>query len=820
MKKLIVLLMLLATYAEATTRYVAKTGSDANSCAASTSTSTPKLTIASGITCMAAGDVLQVRTGTYAEGFTFTSLKGTSFANAITIQRYPAENPVIQPSGGSRAFSILGTTGSGVANSPQYIIIDGFDINCTSVTLDCIKITYPTNFTDAAHHIRITNNIIRNAFGNGILITRSSDGNEITNNIVHDNGHSNQEHGIYLGSAGNLVDGNQWYNNYAYGMHFYNSVDGLVNNNIIRNNVSHHNWVTTDGNNGDTVIAAGSGNLFYNNIIYDNPIVGLQINGSVSSSGFYNNVIYNTGTGIQVRAGASNNILRNNIASTSADNVSNSGTNTSFSNMLCSSADTGCNASTEAAGTTFTNAGSGDFTLKAGSLAIDNGTSLSSTFTTDIIGTARPQGGAWDIGAYEKASVAGPTLTLINPNGGTLGVVSSSQTFTWGFTDAASVPNVKLSYDAANDGTFETVISASTANDGSFAFTAAASPTTTGRFKVEDAADGSPSDTSDANVTITAAAGGSFTKIISNNTSGANPGDIPGVSDGRIYEFAPTTNYATGSMYIHKVGAGDHSNGLLKFDGLTQVPATAAITSVTLGLNVSDGATATAETFDIRRLLRTWDVTTATWNVYSTGNSWTTVGGLGAATDRVDTASAQITGVTATPGYFSVTVTDASAGTLLDDVKKIVNGTYSNLGWHIERNGTGNDGAYRNFTSSEGTDGFRPYLGLIYTTTAATIILTSPSATSHFFPGDSLPIRWAPAGFTGNVQVDISYNNGVSYQSTPIIASIPFDQADGLWTVTGPACTQCKIKVTSITDTAVFAESPAFKIAGTYLGIR
>jgi len=45
-----------------------------------------------------------------------------------------------------------------------------------------------------------------------------------------------------------------------------------------------------------------------------------------------------------------------------------------------------------------------DFSLQAGSVLIDNGVDLSAYFTTDYAGTSRPQGIAWDIGAYEYAS--------------------------------------------------------------------------------------------------------------------------------------------------------------------------------------------------------------------------------------------------------------------------------------------------------------------------------------------------------------------------------------------------------------------------------
>ena len=68
--------------------YVAKTGSDSNSCAQAQSQSTPKLTIQAGIGCLSAGDTLFVRAGTYAELINttkFTIPSGTA-GKPITIQ--------------------------------------------------------------------------------------------------------------------------------------------------------------------------------------------------------------------------------------------------------------------------------------------------------------------------------------------------------------------------------------------------------------------------------------------------------------------------------------------------------------------------------------------------------------------------------------------------------------------------------------------------------------------------------------------------------------------------------------------------------------
>jgi hypothetical protein len=57
----------------------------------------------------------------------------------------------------------------------------------------------------------------------------------------------------------------------------------------------------------------------------------------------------------------------------------------------------------------FTDELNGIFTLQENSPCIDAGTYLSAPYNVDIIGTSRPQGNGWDIGAYEM--VFGPDIT-------------------------------------------------------------------------------------------------------------------------------------------------------------------------------------------------------------------------------------------------------------------------------------------------------------------------------------------------------------------------------------------------------------------------
>lgn len=65
----------------------------------------------------------------------------------------------------------------------------------------------------------------------------------------------------------------------------------------------------------------------------------------------------------------------------------------------------------------FTDGANNDFTLTSSSSAVDAGTSTSSYgVTADIDGVSRPQGSAYDIGAYERAST-GYTIGIVTPTG-------------------------------------------------------------------------------------------------------------------------------------------------------------------------------------------------------------------------------------------------------------------------------------------------------------------------------------------------------------------------------------------------------------------
>lgn len=198
-------------------------------------------------------------------------------------------------------------------------------------------------------------------------------------------------------------------------------------------------------------------------------------------------------------------------------------------------------------------------------------------------------------------------------------------------------------------------------------------------------------------------------------TIGSNTGNSGSATDVKIKSVASTTNYEGGSdLEVHYFAVGDHGATLLKFD-LSSIAPTVVVNSVTLHL-YQESVFAAGDQAGIHRLLRNWTANQATWNVYTTGNSWTTAGALSDGNDRVGAASATVV----LPGYTLGDTTVSSAG-MATDVQNWINGITPNYGWLIADDVPfdPDNGNYSVFTSSDGTNTQRPYLVIDYTTVAA-----------------------------------------------------------------------------------------------------
>jgi len=359
----------------AATYYVATNGNNSNP----GTIGSPFLTIAKGLSVLAAGDTLYIRAGTYAEYIDNNVPSGTSFTNAVTVSGFPSEVVTIRPNSGND--HVINFNGSG----PSYIIFNNLVIDATNAGHNGMKLQGGPN------HIRVQNCEFKNAVESGILLTDGSGFNEFINVNSHNNGQIGYAppvaaYGMYIATANNLVDRCSIHDNVGYGIHTYSATGG-ADNITIRNTRIYNNGRNTS--NYVFGVLVGPGGVAYNNLIYGNQR-GLQV--FTGSGSAYNNTIYNNiNEAIQVYGSASL-TYTNNIIYSNGSTLNGSG---SSSNNLLTNPN-------------FVNAGSGDFHLQAGSPAIDAGVTLS-LFSTDFDGNTRV--GPYDIGALEYLSQQQTTQT-------------------------------------------------------------------------------------------------------------------------------------------------------------------------------------------------------------------------------------------------------------------------------------------------------------------------------------------------------------------------------------------------------------------------
>jgi parallel beta-helix repeat protein len=359
------------------TYYVAKTGSDIHSCAQAQSASTLKLTIGSGLGCLSAGDTLQIKAGTYIENID-NSIPAGSPGHPTIVQAYSTDEVTLAPTSGTSTGNVIVIAGR------SYITVKNLVIDAMNVSYHGIRLKGSTT------NVLIEGCEIKNAHG-----TSSGDGDgifmqekETTNNTVrsskvHDCGNSNLSHGIYLRSPNNIIEECSIYSNSGHGIHAYYPSKG-VDNNIIRNNdiYSNGSW--------GILLGSGDNNIAYNNIIRNNKYGGIRIGfNSPTNNKVYNNTIYSNATGcIKVLAESSGAEVKNNICwKNGTDTAEDLGSGSAILSNLFSDPK-------------FVDPTSYDFDLLPTSPAIDKGLSLSVVFD-DYSKTRRPQGGGYDIGAFE-----------------------------------------------------------------------------------------------------------------------------------------------------------------------------------------------------------------------------------------------------------------------------------------------------------------------------------------------------------------------------------------------------------------------------------
>lgn len=437
-RPLVLLLLLLASSADAATYVVAKSGRDANPGTAAR----PFLTITRALRQLRPGDAVLVRTGVYREAVKLWDLKGTRDA-PIRLAAHPGDQPVIDGTGTNAKPGLL------AIGSSEWIHVEGFEIrNSPNDGISLREVRQIVLRGNHVHHSRLGG--IRAWNGNSDLRIL---GNNVHHNVLSNASGKTKQWSQAIGVEDSdrvLIQDNRVYKNYGEGIDYIRSNRGQIVRNRVSDNFSinvyldNARYTTIDSNliwmtddkafwrGGEPSTAIGLANERYRkkNPLSDLTIinniairgrVGVYYADSERRGGLHNTrIAHNTFYGFtwatfvlgsesrSRSAGHTSLVLENNIAyqrrgTAYTDRPS---TGITFRNNAWFGGDSrtrfsgpgDVNADPRFVKTGGSNAA--DYRLAANSPCRDKGRT-STTIKRDHFGTARPRGRASDIGAHE-----------------------------------------------------------------------------------------------------------------------------------------------------------------------------------------------------------------------------------------------------------------------------------------------------------------------------------------------------------------------------------------------------------------------------------
>jgi parallel beta-helix repeat protein len=374
-------------------------------------------TIQAAVKAARAGHTVLVFDGSYA-GFVI-SRSGTS-TNRITVRAQ----------GSSAVINRVNSVGEGIrVSDASFVTIEGFTVTHMPAFGLTARDTDPAH---PMHGVIIRGNTVTNSGSTNIYLS------EVADSLIEGNSASGSvaSHGIYLANGGSdntILRGNHCFNNHVNGIHLNGDEDvgpggdGLHTGITIENNIIHGNaanGLDLDGmqdslirnnliyNNGRNAVrafaidaAAGPKNLsIVNNTLVVPSGSGwpIKLTEDLGGHTFFNNIL--------VSNGSNRSIAVDNLNFQSNNNMVNGGFSLDgdasiikLSTWQASGHDANSLVATPAA--LFTNPVADAYTLKAGAPAANGGVASFngvSAPAADILGVARPQGSAYDIGAYES----------------------------------------------------------------------------------------------------------------------------------------------------------------------------------------------------------------------------------------------------------------------------------------------------------------------------------------------------------------------------------------------------------------------------------
>jgi hypothetical protein len=445
---LIFLFLLIAFQSMSATYYVSNNGNNGYTKTQAQNESTPWKTIQKAANEVTAGDVVIISGGTYNEYITLPSTCNGTANNLITFKSKEGETAIINGVGGWIWIALIETNRGTNNIGNNYLKFErlklqnsyffGFKFeNCSNIYVENCH-TYKTG-------------------GSGIYFNKSSyvyaRNNKIEEACLNTNTSTNSQECITLSNTNNFeVSGNEVFN--AGGATGGEGIDakgnshtGIISGNYVHDLNRYRGGIYVDSWNSEAHNIRIFGNLvertqhgimiageqaghtreiyIYNNISrnnFENGFLQHQYgNGRFSDIYVENNTFVNNGQTENTTAGDiwfqnnnANNVrmfVRNNICSNGGSQYDFNirirlQDKTTVSNNLSYPYKTGQNnvqgSSAVVSAPLFVDAAAGDYRLQSGSPAIDKGTSSLNPFiTADYDGLVRPQGSAFDMGAFE-----------------------------------------------------------------------------------------------------------------------------------------------------------------------------------------------------------------------------------------------------------------------------------------------------------------------------------------------------------------------------------------------------------------------------------
>jgi hypothetical protein len=440
------------------TYWVAKTGSDSNSCAQAQSQGGAKLTINAGIACMRSGDTLYIMAGTYLEHITSlrSHVDGSCTSGNCVPNGTAGAWTKIHAAPGHERQAIVRSDGNGALyfdGPQQYVEVKGLVLDPNREGAGAFSSSraasglchydssqggyfcamqngsapaYPTN-------ILLENNEMRNCskscvFGWGeisapgveTLFEVADSGVVIRGNDVHDCGSDGFDHCMYVGGK-NIIENNRIWHAAGFAIQgqdvgsYYGSNGSTIRGNLI--------WDSFVG-----ISVQEFNKKIYNNVIFKSGSTeciswlaqfgsACQLGLSGTGAGIYalgagtaivaNNTMYNMAVGLKMGFGTFNMSWYNNACVGCSLNSTEGG---SVQGIMEVFEDNGAIRSNNLAvsASALVNPSSQNFQIASATGPLTNvGTSApSGVFNFDANGASRPQGGAWDVGACEQFSGA------------------------------------------------------------------------------------------------------------------------------------------------------------------------------------------------------------------------------------------------------------------------------------------------------------------------------------------------------------------------------------------------------------------------------